>query len=128
MKSLNWTESHPVEAAIFVASLGLFIYAIASLWPLHTVTALAAGLPGIFKYLAAAYFSITAAPGLIAPFSKKVPNLWLEKATFSLFLSYLFLTILRVGVYGWFPFTWFSLIVVSLMCGVFRIYLRSHRK
>lgn len=130
VNKLKWLERNPVEAVIFIVSLGLFIYSIIAMTPFYTAAngnVLEAGLPWWGGWISSGYFALASIPGLIAPFNKRVPNVWLEWGTFSMFLSYLFLTIMRVVLYGWFPLTWFSLLVVSFACGALRIYLRSHR-
>lgn len=130
MKKFNWLETHPVEAVIFLISVGLFIYSVVALTPAYPASsgnALVAGLPWWGTWISGGYFIAASTPGLMAPFSKSVPNVLLQWGAFSMFISYLFLTILRVALYGWFPVTWFSLLVVAFIAGVLRIYLRSHK-
>lgn len=128
---LNWVESHPVEAVVFIFSLCLAMYAgfILSPWYISStgnLVALAVQARWI-EVVLASFFLLTTIPGLIAPFNKKIPNKWLEWGSFGMFLSFLFLTVLRIAFYGWIPFLWLTPLAVSLGSAALRIYLRSHR-
>lgn len=132
MKRFKWIESHPVEAVIFVISIALTILAVNILGPWYIQVAdastIAQGIPGrLPEQLLGSFFLLTSVPGMIAPFNKKIPNVWLEWGTMGLFMSFLFMGILRVVVYGWVPFTWVTILAVAIVCGLLRIYLRSHR-
>lgn len=132
MRRFKWVEAHPVEAVIFVISVALAVLALNILgpWYVHVgdASTIAQGVPGrLPEMLLAGFFLITSVPGMIAPFNKKVPNVWLEWGTMGLFMSFLFMTILRLIVYGAFPFTWVTTLAVATVCGLLRIYLRSHR-
>lgn len=131
MKRINWIEEHPVEAVIFVFSFCLFFYAAFVLTPWYlaaTGNAIATSFPMRWQELIiAGSFLVSSVPGLIAPFNKKIPNVFLELGTLGICLSFLFLTILRVALYGWIPFTWLAFVAISVSSGILRIYLRSHR-
>lgn len=132
MRRFKWIESHPVEAVIAVFSLGLMVYALFVLSPFYHAdlgNSIAASLPARWQeMLLGSFFLSTSIPGLIAPFNRKVPNVFLEWGTMGMFMSFLFLTIVRIALYGWIPFTWLTLLVISVASGILRIYLRSHRQ
>lgn len=131
MRRFLWIESHPVEAVIFVFSFVLFLYAGFVMTPWYHAdfgNAVAASLNARWQEMVLASFFVgTSIPGLVAPFHKKIPNVWLEWGTFGLCLSFLFLTLLRLLLYGFIPLTWLALIAISIASGVLRVYLRSHR-
>lgn len=131
MRRYKWIESHPVEAVIAVFSLALMFYSLFILSPFYHAdfgNAVAASLPARWQeLLLGAFFLSTSIPGLIAPFNEKVPNVFLEWGTMGMFMSFLFLFLLRVALYGFIPFTWLPLLAISVASGVLRIYLRSHR-
>lgn len=133
MRKFKWIESHPVESVIFVISLALTIIALNIIAPWYVISAeaastVAAEVPGRLPEIGLAlFFLITSIPGLIAPFNREVPNVWLEWGTMGLFMSFLFMAILRVVVYGWFPLTWVTILAISISSGLLRLYLRSHR-
>lgn len=131
MRRINWIEQHPVEAVIFVISLCLMIYSVFVFTPWYHAdmgNSIATGFPVRWHELViAGFFFGSTVPGLIAPFNKKVPNVFLEWGTFGMSLSFLMLTILRVTLYGWIPFTWLAFVAIGVSCAILRIYLRSHR-
>lgn len=131
VKRMLWIEQHPVEAVIFVFSICLMFYSLFVMSPFYHAdigNAVATSFPMRWHEVGiASFFALSSVPGLIAPFNKKVPNIWLEWGTLGMFLSFLFLTILRVALYGWIPFTWLAFVAISASSLILRIYLRSHR-
>lgn len=131
MRRFKWIEEHPVEAVVFVFALGLAFFAAFLLSPFYhngIGNTVAASLPARWQEQGlASFFIVTSIPGLVAPFNKKIPNVWLEWGTMGMFMSFLFLFLLRVTLYGWIPFTWLPLLIISIASGILRIYLRSHR-
>lgn len=130
MKSFAWllkVARSPVESIGFIISTGLFFYACYLLSPVYqsSYTVLAAsGLQRGAEFALGFFFLLSSLPGLVSVF---IPPLkkqrTLKLGTFGLFLSFLFLFILRIVVFGFLPLTWLPLLMISLTCGILRLYL-----
>lgn len=135
MRVLGWllkAARSPVEGIIFILSAGLFFFACYLLSPWYVAnytTAISAGLKSGLETFAGLFYFVTAIPGLAAPFMRKTRRgRSLSVASFSLFVSFLFLFILRVVIFGWLPLTWLPLILISLVSGLLHLYLKVHRE
>lgn len=135
MRKLSWlikSVHNPVEMTLFLYSLGLFLFALflmspfyvgspgGSIWPVITGRPAEIGVGLLF--LGASL------PGLIAPFRPEPNRNRLEsRAATMLFLSFLFLGILRILIFGWLPVTWLPLLIEALTCGGLRLFLQVRR-
>lgn len=121
----------PVEGVTMIFSAGLFSYACYLFSPWYhsqTQTAVSAGLQPTAETLLGVFFFLTTLPGLVAPFIREERReRSLKLATFSIFVSFLFLTILRVAVFGWLPVTWLPMILISLASGYLHVWLKVRR-
>jgi hypothetical protein len=118
---------NPVEMAMFIYSLGVFLFALFILSPWYV------GSPGgsiwlalherIAELITGVIFIVVSLPGTMIPFVKK-PNRekFAKRSALWLFLCFLFLAILRVLIFGWLPATWIPLIILSLTSGGFRLF------
>lgn len=134
MKSLSFMLRlfrNPIEGIVFIFSAGLFSYAVYALSPLYEAsypTAISAGLSNTIGMVLAIFFALTTIPGLIAPFMRKERReRSLNIATFTIFVSFLFLFILRVSVFGWVPWSWMPLIVIALTSGYLHVWLKVRK-
>lgn len=135
MKSLSFMVRlfrSPIEGIIFIFSSGLFSYAIYLLSPLYESTyntPISAGLASGGEIVLALFFALTTIPGLAAPFMRKERReRSLSLASFSIFISFLFLFILRIAIFGWIPWTWLPLILISLASGYLHIWLKVRKE
>lgn len=123
---------NPVEGVIFIFSSGLFGYALYVLSPWYQqkyTTAVSAGLNSTAEIALAIFFALTTLPGLIAPFMRKDQReKSLKLATFAIFVSFLFLFILRIAILGWLPVTWLPLVMISLASGYLHIWLKVRKE
>lgn len=124
---------NPIEGIVFILSTGLFSYAVYLLSPFYVATyatAVSAGLAtGGPATALALFFALTTIPGLIAPFMRKERReRSLSLASFGIFVSFLFLFILRVIIFGWVPWTWLPLILISLVSGYLHIWLKVRKE
>lgn len=131
MRRLHFVERKPIEVIMFIIAIGLLAYSLLVLSPFYVSdygNAIAEGFASRgFEVGITLGFMASSIPGIIAPFNPKIPNIFMEWGSMGMFLSFLFLTILRVMLYGFMPLTWIHLLTLSLVCGAVRIYLRSHR-
>lgn len=122
----------PVEGIIFIFSTGLFFYACYLLSPWYAAnypTAISAGLKNGVETALAMFFLVTSLPGLAAPFMREARRQRsLKTASFSVFVSFLFLFILRIVIFGWIPFAWLPLVMISLASGYLNIWLKVNRE
>lgn len=123
---------NPVEGVIVIFSTGLFAYALYLLSPWYQAnysTAISAGLQGNAETALAVFFAIATLPGLFAPFMRvERRERSLKLATFSVFLSFLFLFILRIVIFGWLPWSWLPLIMISLASGYLHLWLKVRKE
>jgi len=78
----------------------------------------------IQEYCVGTMFIFSSLPGLIAPLIKDDNRIRaLKLGSFMLFLSWLFLFILRVFTVGWTPWHWMPMLIISLLMGVNRLFL-----
>lgn len=125
---------NPVEGVVFIFSTGLFSYAMYVLSPLYQSSAssgsvVSAGLNSTAQIVLGVFFALTTLPGLLAPFMRSERReRSLGIATFTIFLSFLFLFILRVALFGWLPWTWMPLILISLASGYLHIWLKVRKE
>ena len=117
----------PVEGVIHIFSTGLLLYASYLLSPWYEpnyVTAVSAGLQNNAEVGLAILYVVCSAPGIIAPFFKnKTRTTLLKLASFGVFLSFLFLAVLRITLLGWLPLTWLPPVMISLASGYLHIWL-----
>lgn len=121
----------PVEGIVAIFSTGLFAYACYLLGPwYHTVESTStAGVTNTVQLIMGTFFAITTLPGLIAPFMRKERReRSLKLATFSVFVSFLFLFILRVVYFGWLPWTWLPLLMISVASGYLHVWLKVRKE
>lgn len=122
----------PVEGIVFIFSAGLCFYACYLLSPWYNVdypTAISAGLKNGLEAFLAIFFLVTSLPGLAAPFMRSARRQRsLKIASFGVFVSFLFLFILRIAIFGWIPLTWLPLIMISLASGYLNIWLKVNRE
>jgi uncharacterized membrane protein len=120
----------PVEGVTFIFSAGLFGYALYVLSPLYVSnypSAVSEGLNHGGETALVIFFLLTTLPGLLAPFMRKRERA-LKLATFSSFVSFLFLFILRVAIFGWLPVIWLPLIMISLASAYLHVYLKVRKE
>lgn len=134
MKRFGWlliAARKPVESILFIFSVCLMGYSLYVMSPWYDPgfpTTLTATPPNrVTEFVVASLFLLSSLPGLVAPFVEKPRQLYLKLASFGMFLSFLFLTILRLVIYGPIPVTWVHLIGVSLTCGLLRLYLEVRK-
>lgn len=118
----------PVEASMFVYSLGLLVLAT------HVVLTTETGQGSVFYYfdyplqlLFGMSLIILAIPGIIVPFARNRVK-WLKHATFGIFLAFFFLFLLRVVIYGWIPWIWIYPLMISLSSGIKRLFVEVNRQ
>lgn len=130
MISFEWllkAARSPVESISFVISTGLLFYALYLVSPAYEGgygTVMAESLQRGTEYGLGVFFILCSLPGILSVF---IPPLkrqrMIKTGTFGLFLSFLFLTALRIAVFGWIPMSWIPLLLLSLTCGILRLYL-----
>lgn len=118
---------------MFIFSSGLFGYALYFLSPLYQPTygtiIPAAGLQHSVEMALGLLFALSALPGVVAPFIRKARReRSLKFATFGIFISFLFLTILRTVVFGWLPVTWLPLLLISLSSAYLHVWLKVRKE
>lgn len=135
MISFEWllkAARSPVESISFIISTGLFLYACYLVSPVYEGgygTVMAASLQRGAEYGLGVFFILSSLPSIVGAFVKPLKRRRLLKSgTFGLFLSFFFLAFLRVAVFGWLPMTWIPLLLLSLTCGILRLYLEVSRE
>lgn len=127
MGKMSWllkAARNPVESVVFIFSTGLFLFSCYMLTPLYAATyVISSGFPTRLGELGLGLlFLLASVPGMTSMFYKNQKKV-LKLSTFNLFLSFLFLFVLRVLVQGWFPLTWIYPLMISLAHGALRLYL-----
>jgi hypothetical protein len=128
---LNKAVRNPVEGVIGIFSFGLLFYAVylVSPWYHAGYNVATAGLQRNAEYVFGAFMILTAIPGLIAPFVNEFKRgRLLYTATTGVFLSFLFLTILRILLFGFIPFTWLPIIMISLASAYLNVWLKVRKE
>lgn len=124
---------NPVEGVMFIFSSGLFGYAFYFLSPVYQANygtiIPAASLQQSVEIGLGLFLALSALPGLVAPFIRKTRReRSLKFATFGIFLSFLFLTILRLVIFGWFPVSWLPMLLISLASAYLHIWLKVRKE
>jgi hypothetical protein len=121
----------PVEGIVGIFSSGLLVYALylASPWYHANYNVTTAALQRNVEYILAATMMLASLPGLVAPFIRKERrHRSLKLGTFGVFMSFLFLTVLRVIVFGWIPLSWLPLLMISLASAFLHIWLTVRKE
>lgn len=123
---------NPVEGIIGIFSTGLFAYAVYLLSPWYEANytaTITAGLQNEAELALAIFFILSALPGLVAPFIRPARReRSLKLATMGVFLSFLFLFILRIVLFGLIPWTWLPLLMISLVSAYLHIWLKVRKE
>lgn len=136
MNKVGWLISaakKPVEASMFVYSTGLFFLSLFIMSPFYhaAVSSPFSTFYGqrALEFFVAVFFLASSLPGLIVPFVREEKRMrWLKHSTFGIFLSFLFLFVLRVAVAGWIPLIWIYPLLISLSSGVKRLFLEVRKE
>lgn len=129
---LNKAVRSPVEGVIVIFSSGLLFYALYLVSPWYDASYAIAtdALQRNAEYAFGLFMIVTAVPGLISLFVKESQRRtrFLKTASTGVFLSFLFLAILRVALFGFTPFTWLPLIMISLASAFLHLWLKAEIK
>jgi hypothetical protein len=131
MKILTWlraSANNPVESIVFICALGLFVFAIYLAIPQASLEHIASPITQNFAVQVQAWFIagvmfLCSLPGLLFPlFKGAVRTKTLKLASFCLFATFFFLSVLRVMTFGWIPLNWVTTLMISLINGVARLF------
>lgn len=124
---------NPVEGVLWIFSTGLFLYSCYFLSPVYEATygtiIPAAGLQRGVELALGLFLLLASLPGVVAPFIRKVRRARsLKLGTFSVFLAFLFLTILRIAIFGLVPASWIPMLLICLASAYLHIWLKVRKE